>query len=118
MMKMASRLVGPPARRIPARIPTRSSGPRLARRTLATDSKHPLERIDPSESPTTYPLKGRSHELTGNPTVPDGAPGSFAKMTCARSNFRAVGWRDADFRKPIITVGVPYTNIMPCNNKL
>lgn len=28
-----------------------------------------------------------------------------------------VGWQDSDFKKPIITVGVPFTNIMPCNDK-
>lgn len=79
---------------------------------------HPLERVDQAEHPAeTAELKARSFDVTGDPKVPDGAPGSFAKMTCSRSNFRAVGWRDADFRKPIITVGVPFTNIMPCNNK-
>ena len=89
-------------------------------RMLSSDSfsHHKLERVKPDEHPaSTAPLKRRSFEVTGDPRVPDGAPGSFAKMTCSRSNFRAVGWRDADFRKPIITVGVPYTNIMPCNNK-
>ena len=40
-------------------------------------------------------------------------------MTCSRSNLRAVGWGENDFRKPIVTVGVPYTNIMPvaANNR-
>ena len=37
-------------------------------------------------------------------------------MTCSRSNLRAVGWNDEDFKKPIITVGVPFTNIMVSEN--
>ena len=89
---------------------------KVATRAFATGPKHPLERSD--IVPDTQPLKKRSFEITGDPKVPDGAPGSFVKMTCSRSNFRAVGWSDADFRKPVITVGVPYTNVMPCNNKL
>eukprot|EP00965_Chrysotila_dentata_P172192 5682413-Pleurochrysis_carterae.AAC.1 len=63
-------------------------------------------------------LKKRSYELTGRPSVPDGDPGSYVKMTCSRANLRAAGWGDADFRKPLITVGVPYANVMPCNNKM
>lgn len=35
----------------------------------------------------------------------------------ARANLRAVGWTDDDLAKPIITIAVPYTNTMPCNNK-
>jgi hypothetical protein len=48
--------------------------------------------------------------------VADGDPGSYVKMTCSRSNLRAVGWNDEDFKKPIITVGVPFTNIMVSEN--
>ena len=67
--------------------------------------------------PSIEACKVRSHMSTGDPYVADDVAGSYLQMTCARSNFRAVGWGDADFRKPIITVGVPYTNIQPCNNK-
>lgn len=28
------------------------------------------------------------------------------------------GWTDADFEKPIITIGSPWTNANPCNNKV
>ncbi|CAK9046878.1 Dihydroxy-acid dehydratase (DAD) [Durusdinium trenchii] len=38
-------------------------------------------------------------------------------MTCARANFRAAGWKDDDFRKPLITIAAPYSNSMPCNNQ-
>ena len=84
------------------------------------DAMHPLERaghLEAEPAPSTHALKHRSYELTGDPKVGDGAPGSYVKMACSRSNLRAVGWKESDFRKPIITVGVPYTNIMPCNNK-
>lgn len=55
-------------------------------------------------------LKGRSGELTG-------VPGSdnWVKRAPARSMFRAVGFRDEDFEKPIITIACPYTNATPCN---
>lgn len=62
-------------------------------------------------------LKKESYRITGDPTLPDGANGSYVKMTCSRANFRAVGYKDADFQKPIVTVGAPYTNTMPCNNQ-
>ena len=38
-------------------------------------------------------------------------------MTCARANFRAAGWKDGDFEKPLITIAAPYSNSMPCNNQ-
>ncbi|CAK0891858.1 unnamed protein product [Prorocentrum cordatum] len=62
-------------------------------------------------------LKKESYLITGDPSLPDGAHLLAAKMTCSRSNFRATGWKDSDFEKPIITVGAPYTNTMPCNNQ-
>lgn len=62
-------------------------------------------------------LKRESYKITGDPRKPDGAPNSFVKMTCARSNFRAAGWKDDDFRKPVITIAAPYSNSMPCNNQ-
>jgi len=36
----------------------------------------------------------------------------------ARGNLRAIGWKDEDFNKPIITVGSPWTNANPCNAKV
>jgi dihydroxy-acid dehydratase len=81
---------------------------------------HPLEVVSgmtADQMPASSDLKLRSYELTGDPSKEDKDPGSYVKMTCTRSNLRAVGWGNADFKKPIITVGVPYTNIMPCNNK-
>ena len=86
-----------------------------AAKKAKTERDHPLEQ--PTEVIGTHALKQRSYELTGNPRVPDSAPGSYVKMTCTRANLRAVGWKEADFKKPVITVGVPYTNIMPCNDR-
>jgi len=30
----------------------------------------------------------------------------------------ATGWEEADFHKPIITIGAPWTNANPCNNRV
>lgn len=61
--------------------------------------------------------KKQSYGITGDPRKEPSAPGSVLKMTTSRANFRAVGWKDDDMSKPIITIGMPYTNTMPCNNK-
>mmetsp|Transcript_87240 Transcript_87240/g.247340 ORF Transcript_87240/g.247340 Transcript_87240/m.247340 type:complete len:602 (-) Transcript_87240:87-1892(-) len=63
------------------------------------------------------PLKKESYLITGDPRVPDGSSGSMLKMTCSRSNFRAAGWREEDFEKPVVTIAAPYSNSMPCNNQ-
>ncbi len=55
-------------------------------------------------------LKGRSTELTGRP-----GSANWVKRAPARSMFRAVGFKDEDFEKPLITVACPYTNVTPCN---
>ena len=39
-------------------------------------------------------------------------------MTAARANLRAAGWVDRDFQKPIITIGSPWSNALPCNDKV
>lgn len=65
----------------------------------------------------TSTLKGESFKITGDPSKSDGAPGSMVKMTCSRSNFRAAGWKEQDFTKPIITIAAPFSNSMPCNNQ-
>jgi dihydroxy-acid dehydratase len=67
--------------------------------------------------PPSHPLKKRSKHLTGNPdpTVSPSSPGSYAKMTASRANLRATGWKDDDFAKPVITVGSPWSNALPCN---
>ena len=62
-------------------------------------------------------LKHESYKITGDPKKADGAPNSFVKMSCARANFRAAGWKDGDFEKPLITIAAPYSNSMPCNNQ-
>ena len=58
-------------------------------------------------------LKSRSYELTGKPGT-DG----WVKRAPARAMFRAVGYKDKDFEKPIVTLAVPYTNATPCNGHL
>lgn len=65
----------------------------------------------------TERLKKESYKITGDPRKPDGSANSYVKMTCARSNFRAAGWKDDDFKKPVITIAAPYSNSMPCNNQ-
>lgn len=67
--------------------------------------------------PEIEACKTRSQMSTGDPFVADDAPGSYLQMTCARSNFRAVGWTAHDFRKPLVTICVPFTNIQPCNHR-
>eukprot|EP00434_Breviolum_minutum_P029272 symbB.v1.2.025890.t2/scaffold2547.1/size76550/2 len=56
-------------------------------------------------------LKRESYKITGDPKKPDGAPNSYVKMTCARANFRAAGWKDEDFKKPMITIAAPHVNL-------
>lgn len=55
-------------------------------------------------------LKLRSKLLTGTPGGKD-----WIKRAPARAMMRAVGFKDKDFEKPLITVACPYTNITPCN---
>eukprot|EP00949_MAST-11_sp_MAST-11-sp1_P001826 g1826.t1 len=75
-----------------------------------------------SYSATTFgdlsPLKKNSLKLTGDPSLPQGDPASAVKMTCSRANLRAAGWSDGDFGKPVITVALPWSNALPCNNHL
>lgn len=55
-------------------------------------------------------LKQRSGLLTGRFGEKD-----WVKRAPARAMMRAVGYKDEDFDKPLITVACPYTNITPCN---
>ena len=63
-------------------------------------------------------LKRTSWMLTGDGALPHSATGSFAKTTASRANLRAAGWTDEDFDKPVVTVGSPWSNALPCNNHL
>lgn len=58
-------------------------------------------------------LKDRSADLTGHKQGKD-----WAKRTPARAMLRAVGFTDEDFEKPIVTLGVTYTNATPCNDHI
>eukprot|EP00933_Yihiella_yeosuensis_P035558 TRINITY_DN29134_c0_g1_i1.p1 TRINITY_DN29134_c0_g1~~TRINITY_DN29134_c0_g1_i1.p1 ORF type:complete len:599 (-),score=128.98 TRINITY_DN29134_c0_g1_i1:203-1999(-) len=62
-------------------------------------------------------LKIESYKITGDPAKAPSDGGSYVKMTCSRSNFRAAGWKEEDFKKPMITIAAPYSNSMPCNNQ-
>ena len=49
-----------------------------------------------------------------------GIPGDrdWAKRAAARAMLRAVGFKDADFEKPVVTVACPATNATPCNDHI
>ncbi len=55
-------------------------------------------------------LKKRSGSLTGMP-----GENNWTKRAHARAMMRAVGFKDNDFDKPLVTVACPFTNITPCN---
>lgn len=61
----------------------------------------------------TLELKNRSYNLTGRPETED-----WVKRAPARAMFRAVGYKDSDFEKPIIAVACPFTNATPCNGHI
>lgn len=61
--------------------------------------------------------KKESYELSGDPDKDEAESASFSKAACGRANLRAAGWGEEDFSKPVITVGVPYSNGLPCNNR-
>eukprot|EP00957_Ditylum_brightwellii_P205009 15341804-Ditylum_brightwellii.AAC.1 len=63
-------------------------------------------------------LKKQSYELSGDPTKPEYESASYSKAACGRANLRAAGWTDQDFTKPVITIGLPYSNGLPCNNRV
>src|SRR3989338_4678580 len=58
-------------------------------------------------------LKHRSQMMTGIPGDLD-----WAKRAAARAMLRAVGFKDADFEKPVVTVACPATNATPCNDHI
>lgn len=55
-------------------------------------------------------IKKRSRQLTSVSGEKD-----WIKRAPARAMMRAVGFKDKDFSKPLITVACPFTNITPCN---
>lgn len=55
----------------------------------------------------------RSAQLYGTRGTDD-----WVKRAPARAMMRAVGYNDEDFKKPLITVACPYTDITPCNGHL
>lgn len=55
-------------------------------------------------------LKKRSGMLTSKPGASD-----WIKRAPARAMMRAVGYTDDDFKKPIVSLACPHTNITPCN---
>ena len=69
------------------------------------------------EAPQQAGVSGKvnSFAITGDVRTPSSA--DTVKVAWSRSNFRASGWSEADFLKPIVTVAAPYSNNMPCNNQ-
>lgn len=63
-------------------------------------------------------LKKESYELSGDPDRDEAQSASYSKAACGRANLRAAGWSEEDFSKPVITVGIPYSNGLPCNNRM
>lgn len=43
---------------------------------------------------------------------------NWSKRAAARAMLRAVGFDDADFNNPIVTLGLAYTNATPCNDQI
>lgn len=60
--------------------------------------------------------KVSSFDITGD--TRDRSNPKTAKVAWSRSNFLASGWTQEDFLKPIVTIGAPYSNNMPCNNQM
>lgn len=56
-------------------------------------------------------LKQRSEGMTGSKIEH-----TWAKRAAARAMLRAVGFKDEDFEKPVITLGASFTNATPCND--
>jgi dihydroxy-acid dehydratase len=54
--------------------------------------------------------KLRSEKLTGTPGTLH-----YEKRSGARAFLRGAGWKDDDFKKPIITVANPWSTALPCN---
>lgn len=59
--------------------------------------------------------KINSFAITGDTRKPEHP--ETVKVAWSRSNFRASGWKEDDFLKPIVTIAAPYSNNMPCNNQ-
>eukprot|EP00418_Pyrodinium_bahamense_P073147 CAMPEP_0179081420 /NCGR_PEP_ID=MMETSP0796-20121207/36659_1 /TAXON_ID=73915 /ORGANISM="Pyrodinium bahamense, Strain pbaha01" /LENGTH=628 /DNA_ID=CAMNT_0020778807 /DNA_START=55 /DNA_END=1939 /DNA_ORIENTATION=- len=63
----------------------------------------------------TSALKVSSFNITGDPRKPEDP--LTVKLAWSRANFRASGWKEGDFLKPMITIAAPFSNSMPCNNQ-
>ncbi len=59
------------------------------------------------------PGSRRSTELVGIRGTDD-----WVKRAPARAMMRAVGYGEEDFRKPLVTIAAPYTDITPCNHHI
>lgn len=68
-----------------------------------------LRQADVSGKVSSFDITGDTRDPTHPKTV---------KVAWSRSNFRASGWKEEDFLKPIVTIGAPYSNNMPCNNQM
>ena len=71
------------------------------------------KRVDVSDGRADA-LKKNSFQMTGDKADQE----SWVKMAQNRAHMRGAGFTDADFTKPIVTVAVPYSNALECNNTL
>eukprot|EP00026_Physarum_polycephalum_P004926 Phypoly_transcript_04952.p1 GENE.Phypoly_transcript_04952~~Phypoly_transcript_04952.p1 ORF type:complete len:601 (+),score=96.11 Phypoly_transcript_04952:80-1882(+) len=65
-------------------------------------------------SSVRHASKLHSSELVGDHTNDE----HWLRRQAARAQMRAVGWKDEDFKKPLLLVGTPYSNALPCNSHL
>lgn len=78
--------------------------PRLEAKSMDEDSC-PADRFPAGE-------ERRSTEMTGGESI---AYTNYAARAPARSFLRATGFKDEDFRKPIISISIPWASGQPCN---
>lgn len=71
----------------------------------------------PKGCPRVASVEGKvnSFAITGDTRHPESP--ETAKVAWSRANFRASGWKEEDFLKPIVTIAAPFSNNMPCNNQ-
>eukprot|EP00056_Hartaetosiga_gracilis_P020659 m.20803 g.20803 ORF g.20803 m.20803 type:complete len:216 (+) comp8626_c0_seq1:21-668(+) len=85
--------------------------------TTPQQKKAKTDEDEKSKSVITFeknPLKQRSVELTGDPSL---GPNDdhWMKRTGSRPHLWAAGYKGKDFGKPIITVAAPYLSVHMCN---
>jgi dihydroxy-acid dehydratase len=73
------------------------------------------ESIWDESNPSLNNFNKRSNELTGQEENRE----DWVKRTAARAMMRAVGFKDGDFKKPLVAIAAPFAKgITPCNEKI